>query len=413
MKTKLHSALLIIFLLTTGTFNLIAQQERPSGPSPFYLNNSDIRLSLEMSVTKKSSVLLPVYDSIYNYGWDTITANWKLRHKSTKIIYNSNNNMINQTLLFWNGTTWMDSVLYTYSFDANNNQLTSLEQRKRNNNWVNEWKYTNSYDSNNNKKTVVLENWDGATWGNTLRYFSEYDVTKNYISDKGQLWDGATWVNLDTNFYTYDANNNWTSHLSQYWNGSKWVNNGLDNTTIYNSQNKLMSFTSNLWNGSLWMVSDKQSYAYDANGNRIRILKQYWNGTGWIDSAEDSIVYDADNFVTDHFEKFQNKDSNKIMFGTHVHYFFHAINVGISDLNISKENMIIYPNPSNSGVFTIRQQNHIAEIKIYNVIGEQIYSTPVTDLETRIDLSKQVKGIYFMQLIYGDKNATTKKIVIE
>jgi hypothetical protein len=86
---------------------------------------------------------------------------------------------------------------------------------------------------------------------------------------------------------------------------------------------------------------------------------------------------------------------------------------GISDENNFINSINIFPNPS-TGLFTISQVNTTkAEIEIYNIVGELIYTTEITNLQTTLDLSKVAKGIYFIKLTNTQKNITSGKIVIE
>ena len=69
----------------------------------------------------------------------------------------------------------------------------------------------------------------------------------------------------------------------------------------------------------------------------------------------------------------------------------------------------IYPNPSN-GQFTVKSNNIITAIEVYNVIGEKVFS--IHNPQSEIDLSNQTNGIYFMK-IYDERTILIKKIVIQ
>ena len=51
-------------------------------------------------------------------------------------------------------------------------------------------------------------------------------------------------------------------------------------------------------------------------------------------------------------------------------------------------------------------------MEIYNVYGEIIYQSPITNTKSEIDLRNQTNGLYFVK-IYKGKTILTKKIVIE
>ncbi|MDO9186006.1 MAG: T9SS type A sorting domain-containing protein [Bacteroidia bacterium] len=78
--------------------------------------------------------------------------------------------------------------------------------------------------------------------------------------------------------------------------------------------------------------------------------------------------------------------------------------------------LIIFPNPSN-GKFTIElsstgiSNNNKFVVKIYNVLGEQIYLSELKQLtRNEIDLSNIPKGIYFVN-VYNEDKIYTRKIV--
>jgi len=72
-------------------------------------------------------------------------------------------------------------------------------------------------------------------------------------------------------------------------------------------------------------------------------------------------------------------------------------------------NIQIYPNPSD-GTFTIEGVNSKVNIKIVNIFGEQIYFGEL-ELPSKLDLSTQPKGIYFIS-IEMDNKTNYKKLII-
>ena len=69
----------------------------------------------------------------------------------------------------------------------------------------------------------------------------------------------------------------------------------------------------------------------------------------------------------------------------------------------------IYPNPSD-GTFTISGLDSKANIKIVNILGDQVYSGEV-DLPSKLDLSAQPKGVYFISIETG-RSKFFKKLLI-
>ena len=72
----------------------------------------------------------------------------------------------------------------------------------------------------------------------------------------------------------------------------------------------------------------------------------------------------------------------------------------------------VYPNPSNTGLFTIDMlASTKANVEVYNMIGELVYSSVVTTSSASIDLSGVGAGVYTMKVNANDKNLV-KQIVI-
>src|ERR1051326_488518 len=71
-----------------------------------------------------------------------------------------------------------------------------------------------------------------------------------------------------------------------------------------------------------------------------------------------------------------------------------------------------FPNPTH-GLLTLNAIPENSEVKIYNVLGENIYSTrSAQSTRLTIDLSDKPKGIYFVRLI-SENESSTQKIIIE
>jgi hypothetical protein len=80
----------------------------------------------------------------------------------------------------------------------------------------------------------------------------------------------------------------------------------------------------------------------------------------------------------------------------------------------SNNNIHIYPNPG-SGIFHVQNDEQAwnkMEINIYNYLGEIIYQSATSSSKINLDLSKQQKGIYFVQ-ITSDEDVTLEKIVLQ
>ncbi|MCB0401708.1 MAG: T9SS type A sorting domain-containing protein [Flavobacteriales bacterium] len=73
--------------------------------------------------------------------------------------------------------------------------------------------------------------------------------------------------------------------------------------------------------------------------------------------------------------------------------------------------LVVYPNPFN-GLLNIHYipQNEMAEVRIFDVYGQLVKERLLTNSVTIVDLSRQAKGIYLVQVVDGQQ-VLTKKVV--
>ena len=72
----------------------------------------------------------------------------------------------------------------------------------------------------------------------------------------------------------------------------------------------------------------------------------------------------------------------------------------------------IYPNPINSGQFSIRSMSNLERsVQIYNMLGKQVYNKQVQANE-RVQVSNLAKGIYILK-VEEDGKMATRKLIIE
>jgi hypothetical protein len=83
---------------------------------------------------------------------------------------------------------------------------------------------------------------------------------------------------------------------------------------------------------------------------------------------------------------------------------------GINEVNLSN-NISIFPNPS-SGTFNLEIKNIKNDhIEVFNVVGEKVFESQIISALTKIDLSNQSNGIYYLKLT-SSNGTGNKKIII-
>jgi hypothetical protein len=415
-----------------------------------------------------SGSLIQIFDSLYEWQWDTIQIAWRLSDKYIDMIYDANHNLKSCRVLGWAAGAWTNSMTYKFTYDAGNNQTIMLCQLWNGSTWVDSWQYKDTYDANNNMTSELYQTWNGISWVNSWQYFFTYDPNNNQTSELFQSWNGSIWVdiwlyqyiydgsnNLITELYqvigsdstleyysrtfnTYDAGNNlinelfqsWNDYdsiwvnsyqhintfntnkklvqeLSQDWDGSNWID-GWKSTYTYDVNNNLMNELTQYWDGSIWVNSSRSAYTYDIHNNPSGELYQNWTGSTWVNRTQYLYLYDADNFMKISSYKNWFEDGTEIRYGDSLYYYYHTV-LGINDFMTYDRSLIVYPNPGN-GMLTISGSFVINSVEIYNSLGNLICSDVKLNghSSNEIDLSGYSKGLYVMKINSGSRTYTRK-----
>ncbi len=379
-----------------------------------------------------------VYDSIYYYTTDS-TKKWTPVSKAVDLLYNANKDRISTT------------------FKSLENQI-----------WVNSNKHINTFDSNNQLINNLSQNWDkNAGWINSSQTIITYNANKNQTEVLMQMWSPFTdsWDNFFRTLYIYDNNNNRISYESQSWRNNNWLAISRVNS-FFNSNNKIESENVETYVNSIWVKRNENRYYYDSHDNRIlsegykdsvkydstisafdaknqEIFIDYFGKTGssknWVERMKTSNTYNLNGdlthsldknwqsgiFYTAYFSTLYYNSLNQLtddaVFrweypGTHVetgdssHYYLHDPLAGISDTKPVKNNIVIYPNPSN-GTFSVSTENKriIQTLEVYNVIGERILQQHQSN---QVTIPNAQAGIYFVKIDDGT-GVYTKKITVQ
>lgn len=391
----------------------------------------------------KQASAIQIFDSIYNWVWDT-TQNfgWKYKYKTVEISYDSNTKLGHQLTQVWYGNKWIDGNRHLLCFDANHNLISMLEQLWYNNAWENYSQSIFTYDANDNNTGRLSSNWNSSTneWRNREQYLNTFDANNNCLSQTYQTWFMNAWLNDRRTIYVYYTENNLASAKDQKWNGSSWNDQRLRTYTYnvnnkvihileqgytsdglidigkygysYDANNNLIYGTYTDFDGSAWKEITQNFYTYDDKNNLINQLDKNWNWTenAMLKTREYNTTYDKDNFKQSFMYKYCNSSGTNTS-GDSTYYYFHTQPLGI---NVSPEtNIILYPNPGN-GKFTIYVKNHFSSVDVFNMQGVCIYAENNLNQQTskEMDLSNSTKGMYLVRVSCSE-GIYTQKILIK
>jgi len=87
---------------------------------------------------------------------------------------------------------------------------------------------------------------------------------------------------------------------------------------------------------------------------------------------------------------------------------------GIKQISGAASNITLYPNPVVNGSFTVLLSENTANTSIYviNAIGQKVFETKSTGLETKIEMPNYQPGVYFVQ-IKNSNGTSVKKVIID
>jgi len=82
----------------------------------------------------------------------------------------------------------------------------------------------------------------------------------------------------------------------------------------------------------------------------------------------------------------------------------------VNSIENSVMDIKLFPNPTKGMIYITTSESYL--IKVYNTLGELVLEKQISMSDNKIDLTKQSKGIYYLEF-YTDRLIETKKIVLE
>ncbi|HWY97514.1 MAG TPA: T9SS type A sorting domain-containing protein [Bacteroidia bacterium] len=195
----------------------------------------------------------------------------------------------------------------------------------------------------------------------------------------------------------------------QRWNGTTW--NDVGGGTDTQVEHLLV------YNGKLYAMG-----AFHIAGGIPASSIAEWDGAQWCSLGSkfnnvinSTCIYKDSLYIGGGFTKIDNDSIVYIAKWLGGNYTDTCGVLGIDELNVNSERVIVYPNPSSNGVFTVELKVNSEKLKVevYNVLGENIYQSQLKSESIVIDLSNQPKGIYLYRITSekGELISTGKLII--
>lgn len=149
------------------------------------------------------------------------------------------------------------------------------------------------------------------------------------------------------------------------------------------------------------------------------LFNTHWSGTKLISSSINDAEFEGYFYETEiitpdstYTMLFPEPDSQgKFNIAYSIYVKDSSIHLGVDEEYIlSKDDLLVYPNPSNN-VINIRSENAIiSSIEVYDISGKLIKSQNYKSKEALIDISNFSNGIYFLSIERGE-NRVSRKVI--
>jgi Secretion system C-terminal sorting domain len=139
-----------------------------------------------------------------------------------------------------------------------------------------------------------------------------------------------------------------------------------------------------------------------------------WVESSWIDSGKNNHQTLESFTFTKGTTVFQATPANTTYFSNISLVWTPTVNLAVNEVSANNLDANVYPNPTN-GVFNIDFKNEVTNIKVTNVLGQEVSNQNVNftaSSKTSIDLSSNESGIYTVTLSNNKGNESSYKVVL-
>lgn len=230
-------------------------------------------------------------------------------------VYNGNGKITSDTGLYFDGNSFVNNTLLTYTYDINGNKTQQISFNGWDGSaWTSGNKSDYTYDVNNNQIQNLEQSWNGITW--VANYKQIFTWSNGFvITALSQLWDGNVWIDNWKTDYTY-VSGQLNSLTSSQWTGTSWQNISKLNDIVwyqwsgfFNESSKLSSFIEQVSNGSLWKDTTISNWTYDMFGNQTEYLRQAKPSSVYItvEGFKNFYQYNGNNSITEDVQQNWNQ----------------------------------------------------------------------------------------------------------
>ncbi|RSK48536.1 hypothetical protein [Hymenobacter rigui] len=227
------------------------------------------------------------------YSWNPAQVAWT-QPLLNQLTYTSQGQLSERLTSDSTTATAFQRVAYTY--DSQGNLLEQTVQTGNGLPWVNQFRYLTSYDTQNQLIEELSQIWMNNAWQTTDGYRYQNTYAGSVLTQQiVQLFSAGTFVN-DTRFDYTLTNGQWTEVTAQRWTGTGWMNEEhiLDLTWYSWANRQPAGFRVQTWqNAGQWADFQRYSISYSPTGTTVQLLEEALPGGSWQNFARYTTPLDA------------------------------------------------------------------------------------------------------------------------
>lgn len=368
-----------------------------------------------------------------SHYWNKDVAVWEFPNYISTTYDNAGNILTTINESYFNGGQDTSRSRSDYQYNANNQELSSLSTswNSMQSTWDSSYKSFNTYDAYGHNTMHESYYMSFGVWNFSYGYKSipTYNANNRVLEEVSQSWEEhlGAYRNSSKSVYGYIGQDVINELIQYNWDTitSTFVLEGRINNIVwykYDVNNlddsKVGSFTFQEWNDPNYEDIGRVSQLYDMYDNETEYKAEEKVGNTWVanDESTNTLTYNTLSQLTQKVTSYRYAPQTVFTNSNKYDYSNFRVFSGLQNKTIASNEVSIFPNPmatSTNVHIKMPIDYTTSHFRLYNVLGEEIYHTPITTSHTLIERGSLKQGIYIYQVITGNSIRTIGKLIIE
>ncbi|NQY06091.1 MAG: T9SS type A sorting domain-containing protein [Flavobacteriaceae bacterium] len=154
-------------------------------------------------------------------------------------------------------------------------------------------------------------------------------------------------------------------------------------------------------------IAGPGTYVFPTSPQLVADVQNWLDGVnpnfGWVVLGNEGVTASAKRFASRENLTVANRPTLSITYDNAL--------LSVTDVSQQVSELVIYPNPSDSGIFTIQSQSQINQVEVFDILGSKITTKQFSSENPSIDLSRFSSGIYFLKIRDNIGKFITKRVI--